>query len=553
MLDLDDPNQGKDASLALARKWRPHRFAEVIGQDHAVRTLRNALASGRLHHAYMFTGTRGIGKTTLARILAKSFNCGSMSDGEPCCECDSCRQVDIGNHPDVIEMDAASTTQVDRMRELLDSAQYAPSSGTYKVYIIDEVHMLSRHSFNAMLKTLEEPPGHIKFILATTDPQQVPATVQSRCLRFSLRRLPTDKVAGHLAMVLKSEGIEFDGEALSMIAAQADGSVRDGLSVLEEAIAAEGEVRKEKVRDMLGLAGVELVPKLLGLVLAGNAKDALALADDMHAKGSHADTVLAGLVEAVHRSQLARHSHGLREDIAEELRDVDEVKAQLVYEIATQAIARLPAAPDPKVAFDMALLRMVSLFGLASKPKADGSEGAVKKGAAKKGKEKGSSASNAPAKDSAAVPAGTGGTKEKFHQRSKESAIDTLPSTGEGWEALSASLDVQVGSLARKCSLSGTEGNIIRLEISPADKALLQYQDRMQEQISKKLGIDVKVEVAVREGRAATPADGEEARRERQKNELFEEVERGPELDRIRKSFPGSKIDRDSVTLDDDG
>lgn len=555
MLDLDDPNQGAKPQVALARKWRPHRFAEVVGQEHAVRTLRNALASGRLHHAYMFTGTRGVGKTTLARILAKSFNCREMKDGEPCCQCDACRGVDMGNHPDVIEMDAASTTQVDNMRELLDSAQYAPSSSTYKVYIIDEVHMLSRHSFNAMLKTLEEPPEHIKFILATTDPQQVPATVQSRCLRFSLRRLPVAKIAGHLATVLKEEGIDFEEGALSMIAAQSDGSVRDALSVLEEVIAAEGKVQAGPVREMLGLVGIETAPKVLGLVIAGDAKGALALADEMHAKGVNFDTVLNGMVEQVHHAQLAQHSHGLKAEVAGELRDLDTVKSQLVYEIATQTLARLPAAPDPKVAFDMALLRMLPLFELAAK-----TEVAKKPGkntqpadADAKANAKAAAKEKATEKKSDLNEKGPASAEGQGHNWARENAIDHLPADIREWDALCAKLDAQARALGQKCSLVGSEETTIRLAITPGDKGLLDYRENMRSQISEHLGIEVKVEIVESEKLEATPADIKVERDEKMLKEAVESAEGSAEMEKIRGAFPQSKVDEKAVVLKDAG
>lgn len=536
LLDIDSADAGKDAHLALARKWRPRRFAEVVGQDHAVRTLRNALSSGRLHHAYMFTGTRGIGKTTLARILAKSFNCDAVKDGEPCCECASCAGVDSGTHPDVIEMDAASTTQVDSMRELLDSANYAPASARFKVYIIDEVHMLSRHSFNAMLKTLEEPPGHIKFILATTDPQQVPATVQSRCLRFSLRRLPRERIAAHLAAVLKEEGIKADAEALSLIASQSDGSVRDSLSVLEEAIASEGEPTAGGIRGMLGLAGVESVPRLVGLVLSGDAKGALDVASEMHELGANLDTALAGMQEAVHRGQLARHSHALGEEVDGSLRDIDPVKAQLVYEVAGKALERLPAAPDPKVAFDMALLRMAALF-----------EGA---GGSTGGKDAAAPARPAePAKPASKEqgPDGEGG--DRAHNYREESALDRIPGSEEEWVGLARRLgDDRVKALADRCKWLGSGERSLRLGLAKEHKGQLAYEGKLSGEINERVGAEVELAIEVLDDDVSgTPGEAKRDDERRQRELLAKEAEGSEVLKKIRGTFPDSKVIVDGI------
>ena len=253
----------------LARKWRPRRFADLVGQGHVVRALTNALDHDRLHHAFLFTGTRGVGKTSIARILAKSLNCETGVSSQPCGQCSTCLEVDDGRFVDLIEVDAASRTKVDDTRELLDNVQYSPSRGRYKVYLIDEVHMLSGHSFNALLKTLEEPPPHVKFLLATTDPQKLPVTVLSRCLQFNLKRLQPSQIEGQLAKILSAEGITFDAASLALLARSADGSLRDSLSLLDQAIAfGGGRVTEADVREMLGSIDHSVIMDLLDALAA---------------------------------------------------------------------------------------------------------------------------------------------------------------------------------------------------------------------------------------------------------------------------------------------
>src|ERR1700730_462097 len=255
--------------VVLARKWRPKRFAEMVGQEHVLRALSNALDSGKVHHAFLFTGTRGVGKTTVARILAKSLNCETAGvSSNPCGVCAACREIDEGRFVDLIEVDAASRTKVDDTRDMLDNVQYAPTRGRYKVYLIDEVHMLSTHSFNALLKTLEEPPPHVKFLLATTDPQKLPVTVLSRCLQFNLKRMPVGQIADHMKALLEKEGVPFEPAGLRLVAQAADGSVRDALSLLDQLIAfGGGKAGEEEARAMLGTISrdhVERLAELLG-------------------------------------------------------------------------------------------------------------------------------------------------------------------------------------------------------------------------------------------------------------------------------------------------
>src|ERR1700744_5492571 len=268
--------------IVLARKWRPKRFQEMVGQEHVLKALANSLDSGKIHHAFLFTGTRGVGKTTVARILAKSLNCETGVSSYPCGKCAACREIDEGRFVDLIEVDAAARTKVDDTRELLDNVQYAPTRGRYKVYLIDEGHMLSTNSFNALLKTLEEPPPRVKFLLATTDPQKLPPTVLSRCLQFNLKRLPVALIAGRLQQVLELEGIAFEAAGLRLLAQAADGSMRDGLSLLDQVIAfGGGTVAEAQVRDMLGTVARDHVVKLAQLMIAAEAPSGIAWGQEL--------------------------------------------------------------------------------------------------------------------------------------------------------------------------------------------------------------------------------------------------------------------------------
>src|ERR1700682_4590701 len=299
----------------LARKWRPRVFEEIVGQSHVVTALVNALDSKRLHHAYLFTGTRGVGKTTLARILAKGLNCETGIPSKPCGKCRACTEIDAGRFVDLLEVDAATNTKVDEMRDLLDTAQYMPVAGRFKVYIIDEVHMLSRHAFNSMLKTLEEPPEHVKFIRATTDPQRLPVTILSRCLQFNLKPLSPLLIAGHLKHVLTAEGIAFEEPALAQLAKAASGSLRDSLSLLAQAIAhGGGKVAAAQVADMLGSLGGDLVWPLLERIAEGDGKGTIEEADRLASRSISFDAALEDLAAILHRVALAQAGVAPAED-----------------------------------------------------------------------------------------------------------------------------------------------------------------------------------------------------------------------------------------------
>ncbi len=357
-------------SQVLARKWRPRTFSELTGQEHVVKALSNALNQNRLHHAYLFTGTRGVGKTTVARIFAKALNCEKGITSTPCGTCAACLEIDRGHFADLIELDAASNTQVDHMRDLLENALYAPTNARFKIYIIDEVHMLSKSAFNAMLKTLEEPPGHVKFILATTDPQKIPVTVLSRCLQFNLKLIPATLIAEYLQTILTQENIASDVTALAFIARAAQGSMRDALSILDQAIAfGEGQVIEATVRDMLGVIDHRHLYELLDTLVARDGKRLLAIAADMESQCLSFDTALQDLASIFHRISLAQTvPDAINEDIPEYLSIRSLANAfspddtQLLYQIALHGRSDLQLAPDEYTGFTMTLIRMLTFM-----------------------------------------------------------------------------------------------------------------------------------------------------------------------------------------------
>ena len=360
----------------LARKWRPRTFSDLVGQEHVVQALVNGLDQDRVHHAFLLTGTRGVGKTTIARILAKCLNCEQGVSSQPCGECSSCIDVDEGRFIDMMEIDAASKTKVDDTRELLETVQYTPTRGRYKVYIIDEVHMLSGHSFNALLKTLEEPPPHVKFVLATTDPQKLPITILSRCLRFNLTRLLPDQIGAYLGKILQAESIEAEESATMRIARAADGSMRDGLSLLDQAIAfGGGSLRDADVASMLGSIDHRHVAAIIDALVNGDASALLEKVDELSLQSRNLESVLDEVAEAMHRMTLIQAAPDFRdperadwESLVERAGKISPEDAQLYYQIAITGRRDMGIAPDPRTGLEMTLLRMLAFRPAESLP-----------------------------------------------------------------------------------------------------------------------------------------------------------------------------------------
>src|SRR5690349_8166675 len=443
----------------LARKWRPRKFVELVGQEHVVRALTNALDTGRMHHAYLFTGTRGVGKTTIARIFAKSLNCERGESADPCGECAVCTAVDAGRFVDLLEIDAASNTGVDDVREVIENAQYAPARGRFKVYLIDEVHMLSKPAFNALLKTLEEPPPHVKFILATTDPQKLPITVLSRCLQFNLRRLPAALIRDLLAKVLAQEKLSAEPGAIAELARAADGSMRDGLSLLDQAIAFAGGkgLTRPQVEDMLGTQGRQVLFEILRAVAGGQGPALLACVEKLDAQAPDYSSLLNDLASILQRvSVLQVLPDAADEDDDAAVRELATALAaedvQVYYQIVVHGRRDLPWVPDPRLGFEMTLLRL-----LAFRPDGAGVQRA-----------------SAGAPPAAAKPAG--GTP-----RAAAAVPPPVPAAGSAdWSERvdTLGLDGFAKQLARNCAWLGRSGDTVRLALDARVKHLLQDDRR---------------------------------------------------------------------------
>jgi len=514
----------------LARKWRPRTFADVAGQAHVVRALANALDSGRLHHAYLFTGTRGVGKTTLARILAKALNCETGVSSSPCGQCASCRAIDAGNFLDLLEVDAATNTRVEEMRELLDNAQYRPTAGRFKVYIIDEVHMLSRSAFNSMLKTLEEPPEHIKFILATTDPQKVPVTVLSRCLQFTLKPLPREVISRRLAQVLEAESIAFEPPALDALARAAQGSLRDSLSLADQAIAhGNGMVRADSVAAMLGAVDRTYLFALLERLEAGDGPGLMAEGERIAERGIPAEAALQELAVLLHRIALAQtvpdvldEADADRARVAALAKDLAPDLVQLLYQIAIHGRRDLALAPDEHSGFTMTLLRMLA-FGFAERD--DAAPRQTPRALPKPSP--GAQVSSAPT----AAPGAAPEVQSAPAPVRAETSADAASFDGD-WPALVASLRNagMGGMLARHAELVHREGRRFELLLpeehrSYADQS---YVAKLRDELVARFGAGVQINVSVGAAQGSSPARLEERRQAARQAEAVAAIQADP-------------------------
>jgi DNA polymerase-3 subunit gamma/tau len=489
--------------LALARKWRPRSFAELVGQEHVRQALGNALTQGRVHHAFLFTGTRGVGKTTIARILSKCLNCDTGVTATPCGVCASCKEIDEGRFVDLIEVDAASRTKVDDTRELLENVQYAPTRGRYKVYLIDEVHMLSTHSFNALLKTLEEPPPHVKFLLATTDPQKLPVTVLSRCLQFNLKRLPVALISEHLAKVLGAEQIVFDTPALRLVAQAADGSMRDALSLLDQLIAfGGGKVDEAGARSMLGTIDRDHVTRLARSLASGDAAQLIETARSLEEFSPDYGQVLDDLSALFTRVALRQLVSGYEGDELFDPSLLQELAAaisaediQLYYQTAILGRRDLPFAPDPRTGFEMTLVRMLAFRPAAGAATLAGTGGATR------------AAGVSPAAGaSAALPSPV---IAPIVRPAAAGPIDPVQ-----WSRVIGDLDVSGAArqLATNCALIEHKGNTLRLAIDPKVARTAPQIERLAQALAKYLGGHVKLEFVDDAPAAETPAQHGERR-----------------------------------------
>ena len=495
----------------LARKWRPKSFATLVGQEHVVRALTHALDQQRLHHAYLFTGTRGVGKTTLARILAKALNCESGITSTPCGTCSSCTEIDAGRFVDLIEVDAATNTKVDQMRDLLDNAVYSPTRGRFKVFVIDEVHMLSNNAFNAMLKTLEEPPEHIKFILATTDPQKIPVTVLSRCLQFNLKQMPPQHIVDHLARILDAEKVPFEPAALRHIAKGAAGSMRDGLSLLDQAIAhGAGRVEEEAVRDMLGTVGEDHLYALLDALVARDIGAMLAVADAMDARSLSFDSALQEFATLLHRIALVQFAPEAIPDETERSRLARYAQAfdaeflQLCYQIAIHGRSDLALAPDEYAGFTMTLMRLVAFNPENPSGLAAGTPPAPVEHAAPPAR------AAAPPRGDAAQRQTAAPAAEKPAADSARAAASHAAASGD-WNTILGRL--KLGGMARElahhCELAELSEAAVKLRLNPAHKSLLMNkapQEKLQAELSAHLGRPLRLFIEIGELAGETPA-----------------------------------------------
>ena len=580
----------------LARKWRPRNFEQLVGQAHVARALVNALDADRLHHAFLFSGTRGVGKTTLARILAKCINCETGVTSKPCGVCSACVEIDEGRFVDLLEVDAASRSKVDETRDLMDNVQFSPARGRYKVYLIDEVHMFSEKSFNALLKTLEEPPPHVKFLLATTDPQKLPITVLSRCLKFDLKRLPSDDIAAHLERVLAEESIEFETAALGLVARAADGSMRDALSLLDQAVAyGAGTVTEEETRAMLGTVDRSRVIELLEAVAAHDAAGAMDVVAAIASDAADCSDVLGEMVNTLHRVAVAQAVPGATDpdpDLAEACARLagrfSPEDVQLHYEIGLRGRRDLVLVPDPRLGLEMTVLRMLAFVpdaadappGSAARsdgagaahPSASGSAAgagtgtaplatmpAAVEGAASPVRERAaggrtaSSGKERATRERPAAPVTETAARERPAAPAKETAperIDPATLTAPGWRDLVEGLGLSglEGELALNSILVGSDAHRLKIEIDPAHAALdtSGARERLRRALAVRLGDSIELDVVLNRPSRETPAAGRARDEAARHQDAIRAIEGDPRVRTLCETF-GTSVDHSLV------
>jgi DNA polymerase-3 subunit gamma/tau len=553
------------AYTALARKWRPKKFAELIGQEHVVRALSNALETGRVHHAFLFTGTRGVGKTTIARIFAKCLNCENAAasahgmTAEPCGKCAACVEIDAGRFVDLIEVDAASRTKVDDTRELLDNVQYAPTRARYKVYLIDEVHMLSTHSFNALLKTLEEPPPHVKFLLATTDPQKLPVTVLSRCLQFNLKRLPVSQIGQLMRQILEAEGVPFDAGGIRLVALAADGSMRDGLSLLDQLIAfGGGKVDEEGARAMLGTIARDHVVKVAEHLAAADPAALMRYAQSLEQWAPDYAQVLdelASLLVRIAMKQAVADFEGddlyapeLLESLVKALSPED---VQLYYQTAIVGRRDLYMAPEPRVGFEMTLLRM-----LAFRPAGDTALAASGPQASGAARQVGAAPALGVSRSTGGAPFGSSAAEGsaaavRMASNAPPAAAPVAADASPGsWASVLGQLDISGAArqLANHCVLLGRRGAVMRLGLDPRSQMLRTpgAVDRLTQSLSKHLGATIRIEFEAIVPGLETPAQAEQRATVEEFDSARQSLEADPAVQALREKF-GATLLPDSV------
>ena len=527
----------------LARKWRPGNFEELVGQEHVRRALVNGLDEDRLHHAYLFTGTRGVGKTTIARIFAKSLNCETGVTSKPCGACTACREISEGRFVDLIEVDAASRTGVDDTRELLENVQYAPARGRFKVYLIDEVHMFSRHSFNALLKTLEEPPPHVKFLLATTDPQKLPVTILSRCLQFNLKRLPAGLIVSHLQHILDHEKVEYDMVALQLLAEGADGSMRDGLSLLDQALAfGGGAVREQEVRDMLGTVARDRVLRIVQALMQRDAKAVLAEVGALAEFTPDYEGVLAELLSLLHHMTLAKTVPEAldeyvsdRDTLLELSQQISAEDLQLFYQIGLIGRRDLPLAPTDRSGFEMVLLRMLAFRPVQPSMQAV-TPGVAQPAAARQ---------TPPAKPAAAQQAAPA-TQSTGEQAAARPARGRSSVT-QDWRQILEGLAVSgmVKQLAANCVLLQQDGNTIRLGLDAGHRQLRspKAEKRLQQALGDYFDASIRLEIEVgKESGLETPAQAEAREKDERQLQAEKSIEEDSFVQAMKETFNAEVI-----------